>query len=198
MPKHSKTSRKQSKRTRSRNHRSRSQKGGMAPIVSKLEVPCNQEPNSAVALSNFSEKSPMTPSEIAGSMRITGMLGGKRYRKRTLKRSSKHRGSKKTGGAYYLDVAAPRVGGQTERTAVFDEIPPIGYPEGAKFEYGKPVNAELVGGRRRRSRKQSRKQKGGAAGGEMITTNGVEGVFTDKMMERTFNCSQPEWGPSCI
>jgi hypothetical protein len=131
------------------------------------------------------------------------------------KQNSKKSQNKQNGGAYYLGVSSPRIGGLAEVVRVDDPIPPSvshasgnNYPEPLYLQGGKGYNAysHIVNPLTNRKVKVNstlgrtlvkqysnlafKSQKGGA--------EGLPSIFTGNMLERTFTGKQPEWIPSDI
>jgi len=134
--------------------------------------------------------------------------GGRRRSSRKTshrKRSQKKKLTKK-GGAYYLGVEAPKVGGLAQIVPVYDPLKPAysprmayGFPSPAYLTEPKLIDTGLKGGKRR-------KQRGGVSPAFLLPQDGkgpipndadLIGNFSPDMMTRSFNCHQPYWGPSC-
>jgi hypothetical protein len=142
----------------------------------------------------------------------SGQQAGRRRSstKRNSKRRNHKKRSTKKGGAYYLGVEAPKVGGLAQIVPVYDPLKPAfsprmlyDYPSPAYLTEPKLIDTGLKGGKRRSLRK---KQRGGVDPAFLLPQDGtgpilndadLKGNFSPDMMTRSFNCHQPYWGPSC-
>jgi hypothetical protein len=224
-------SRKQTKRTSSR----RRMRGGSAPypdyygtatpascspVQPVINVPsCNEGLNPApyaygcgVGLGssiNYGSQDAFASRYFVGATASGGRRRSSPKRK-TNKRSSQKKKLPKKGGAYYLGVEAPKVGGLAQIVPVYDPLKPAfsprmlyDYPSPAYLTEPKLIDTGLKGGKRRSHR---RKQRGGLNPAFLLPQDGTGpipndadliGNFSPDMMTRSFNCHQPYWGPSC-
>ena len=121
--------------------------------------------------------------------------------KKQRKSNKKNRKPRKSqrGGAYTFNLSE-RIGGLPAVAALPDTVPPTCYPppvqRGGKMHYlTKSMNSQSLVNKFGSSQNQIQQQGG------MMDYNdayrGQMGVFTDNMMQRQFDCRQPDWTPKC-
>lgn len=112
-----------------------------------------------------------------------------------------------SGGAYYLDVGSPRVGGLPEVVSVFDPLPPKYSPKGAgKYPQPSFMKPQKGGAYRfivnpetgRRVKLDGRVGRRVLKNYLMHQNGGDMSIFDSNMQNREFGCKQPEWSPNCV